>query len=108
MAFRREAITEIIVYFCRKNRIMPKLLIIKSFVFFIWMQDLMESRCHVHVIKNTGRNFNAAKIWIEPDIDVARKGDFSDKEIKEILNILKENKILLLSKIDKIKKSWKD
>jgi hypothetical protein len=72
------------------------------------MQDLMETRRHVHVIKNTGRNFNAAKIWIEPDIDVARKGDFSEKEIKEILNIVGENKLLLLSKIDKIKETWKD
>jgi len=87
---------------------MPKLLIMKSFVFFIWMQDLMESRRHVHVIKNTGRNFNAAKIWIEPTIDVARRGDFSEKEMKEILNIVQENKMLLLSKIDKIKKTWKD
>ena len=77
-------------------------------MFFIWMQDLNESRSHVHVIKNTGRHFNAAKIWIEPDIDVARKGSFSEKEINEILKIVKENKILLLSKIDKIKKTWKD
>jgi len=72
------------------------------------MQDLLENRLHVHVIKNTGRSFNAAKIWIEPDIDVARKGDFSDKEIKEILVIVQENKQLLLSKIDKIKQTWKD
>jgi hypothetical protein len=72
------------------------------------MQDLMENRRHVHVIKNTGRNFNAAKIWIEPDVDVARKGDFSEKEIREILSIVQENKMLLLSKIDEIKKTWKD
>ena len=87
---------------------MPKLLIIKSFVFFIWMQDLMENRRHVHVIKNTGRNFNAAKIWIEPNVEVVRKGDFSEKEINEILHIIKENKLLLLSKIDKIKTAWKE
>ena len=87
---------------------MPKLLIIKSYVFFIWMQDLLENRRHIHVIKNTGRNFNAAKIWIEPDIEVARKGDFSSKEIKEIINIVQENKIVLLNKIDEIKKLWKD
>jgi len=77
-------------------------------VFFIWMQDLMENRRHVHVIKNTGRNFNAAKIWIEPMVEVARKGDFSEKEIKEILTIIQENKLLLLSKIDKIKTAWKE
>jgi len=77
-------------------------------VFFIWMQDLMENRRHVHVIKNTGRNFNAAKIWIEPDVEVARKGDFSEKEINEILHIINENKLLLLSKIDKIKTAWKE
>jgi len=77
-------------------------------VFFIWMQDLMENRRHVHVIKNTGRNFNAAKIWIEPNVEVARKGDFSEKEINEILHIIKENKLLLLSKIDKIKTAWKE
>ena len=77
-------------------------------MFFIWMQDLMENRRHVHVIKNTGRNFNAAKIWIEPMVEVARKGDFSEKEIKEILTIIQENKLLLLSKIDKIKTAWKE
>ena len=87
---------------------MPKLLIMKSFVFFIWMQDLLENRRHVHVTKNTGRNFNAAKIWLEPTIDVARKGDFSEKEIKEISSIVQEHKMLLLSEIDKIKKTWKD
>ena len=87
---------------------MPKLLTIRSYVFFIWMQDLMENRRHVHVLKNTGRNFSAAKIWIEPEVEVARKGDFSAKEIKEILEIIQENKLLLLSKIDKIKKTWKD
>jgi hypothetical protein len=72
------------------------------------MQDLMENRRHVHVIKNTGRNFNAAKIWIEPNVEIARKGDFSEKEINEVLNIVQENKILLLSKIEKIKATWKD
>ena len=87
---------------------MPKLLIIKSFVFFIWMQDLTENRRHVHVIKNTGRNFQAAKIWIEPDIEVARKGDFSEKELKEILALIQEKKMLLVKKIDKIKKTWKE
>ena len=77
-------------------------------MFFIWMQDLMENRRHVHVIKNTGHHFNAAKIWIEPDVEVARKGDFSEKEINEILHIINENKLLLLSKIDKIKTAWKE
>jgi hypothetical protein len=72
------------------------------------MQDLMENRRHVHVMKKTGRNFNAAKIWIEPEVDVARKGDFSAREIKEIIEIIRENKILLLSEIEKIKKTWKD
>ena len=87
---------------------MPKLLIIKSFVFFIWMQDLIENRRHVHVIKNTGRNFNAAKIWLELEIALAQKGSFSENEIKEILNIAKENKVLFYKKIEKIKESWKD
>ena len=87
---------------------MPKLLIIKSFVFFIWMQDLTENRRHVHVIKNKGRRFIAAKIWLEPDIEVARKGDFSEKEMKEILALVQENRKLLINKIDKIKKTWKE
>ena len=72
------------------------------------MQDLMENRRHVHVIKNTGRNFIAAKIWIDPDVEVARKGDFTKNEIKEILHIIQENKLILLSKIDKIRATWKE
>jgi len=87
---------------------MPKLLIIKSFVFFIWMQDLLENRLHVHVIKNSGHNFNAAKVWLEPNISIARKGDFSEKEMKEILCIIQENQSSLIKKINKIKEKWKD
>ncbi|MDR0795526.1 MAG: DUF4160 domain-containing protein [Tannerella sp.] len=87
---------------------MPKLLIIKSFVFFIWMQDLMENRRHVHVVKNTGRKFKAAKIWLEPEICLAHKGSFSEKELKEILNIASDNKTQLINNISKIKELWKD
>ena len=77
-------------------------------MFFIWMQDLTENRRHVHVMKNAGRIFNAAKIWLEPDIEVARKGDFSEKEMKEILALVEENRTELLKKINKIKKKWKE
>ena len=86
---------------------MPKLLLIRSYVFFIWTQDVMENRRHVHIIKNSGRNFNAAKIWLEPNVETVRKGDFSEKEINEIIDIIQKNKVLLLSKIDQIKKTWK-
>lgn len=46
-----------------------------------------EERMHIHVIKAE----NEAKIWLEPQIEVAWNDDFNSSEIKKILQIIKTN-----------------
>lgn len=50
---------------------------------------------HVHVFSPDGE----AKIWIEPDIELAINKGLNNTEINHILNIVRERK-------DEIRKSW--
>ena len=42
---------------------------------------------HIHVVKDE----NEAKIWLEPKVEVAYKGDFSQHEINQIQQIVEED-----------------
>ena len=42
---------------------------------------------HIHVIKED----KEAKIWLEPKVEVAYKGDFSQHEINQIQQIVEED-----------------
>ena len=42
---------------------------------------------HIHVIKED----KEAKIWLEPTVEVAYKGDFSQHEINQIQQIVEED-----------------
>ena len=44
-----------------------------------------EERMHIHVVKDD----NEAKFWLEPTIEVAYKGGFSQNEINKIQHIVK-------------------
>jgi len=57
----------------------------KGYRFSIFSNE--ENRMHVHVFKD----MNSAKIWIEPIIEIAENKGFSNKEIKMIITITKEN-----------------
>ena len=46
-----------------------------------------ENRMHIHVFKES----NTAKIWLEPTIEIAENKRFTEKELKKILLIVKEN-----------------
>lgn len=51
---------------------------------------------HVHVYSANGE----AKFWLEPSVSLAQNYRLSEKEIREILKVVKERK-------DEIKRSWK-
>lgn len=77
---------------------MPKILlyitakVIWNFLFY--NTDYYENRAHVHVGK---RNTNElCKIWLEPDISLAKQGDLTEAQVKEVLGIATEYKSLLL------------
>ncbi len=67
---------------------MPKILIFKNFVFIIFSIDKFEKRVHIHVAKKSVREFVPAKFWLEPKIELAKKGDFTTTEINEVEKLI--------------------
>jgi hypothetical protein len=65
----------------------------KGYRFFFFSRE--EIRMHVHVSSSNGE----AKFWLEPIIALAQHVNLSQKELKEIENIVKE-------KSSEIKKAW--
>ena len=57
----------------------------KGYSFKIYSNE--EERMHIHVVKED----NEAKFWLEPQVEVAYKGDFSQHEIYVIQKIVEEN-----------------
>lgn len=51
----------------------------------IWSQE--EDRMHVHVRHRDGRT---AKVWIEPEIEIEKEGDFKNHELNVILKLCRE------------------
>lgn len=67
---------------------MPKILIYKAFIFIIFSVDIYENRRHIHIVKKSVKKFYPAKFWLEPEIEMENKGDFTDKEINKIHDII--------------------
>ena len=57
----------------------------KGYSFKIYSNE--EERMHIHVVKED----KEAKIWLEPQVEVAYKGDFSQHEINQIQQIVEED-----------------
>ena len=70
---------------------MPKVLlyitakIVWNFLFY--NTDFHENRAHVHVGKRGTEVL--CKIWLEPKVEVVSQGDLTDKQVKEVLEIVK-------------------
>ena len=77
---------------------MPKVLlyttakIVWTFLFF--GSDANENRAHVHVGRKDTKNL--AKIWLEPMVQVAKEGDLTEAQLKQLLKIAEENQEMLL------------
>ncbi len=54
----------------------------KGYAFKIYSNE--EERMHIHIVKED----KEAKIWLEPKVEVAYKGDFSQHEINQIQSIV--------------------
>ncbi len=78
---------------------MPKVLIIGNITFFIYSGDINERRLHIHVEKKKGRYRNAAKFWLEPEIELETKGNLTSKEINGIKKIIELNKESLVRQL---------
>lgn len=53
--------------------------------FFFFSRE--ESRMHVHVVSGDGE----AKIWLEPDIEVSKNYGFTNKQLAEIVQLVREH-----------------
>ena len=77
---------------------MPKVLLYTTakivWTFLFYGTGVNENRAHVHVGKKGTQEF--AKIWLEPDVELAKEGDLTDAQLKQLLEIVEENKEKLL------------
>lgn len=70
---------------------MPKLAYIGAFIVFVVSFDLRERR-HVHIARTKDGFQRTAKFWLEPEVELFERGDFSDKELRLIERSLKEHR----------------
>jgi hypothetical protein len=81
---------------------MGKLLILAKYIFLIYGVDIHEKRKHIHVTYAQRGYKISCKFWLEPiiELDENKKGEFSEKELNEIRNLIIENKQLILEQLD--------
>jgi len=85
---------------------MPKILLYISakitWIFTFLPFDVNENRAHVHVGRKATENL--CKIWLEPNISIAKDGSLTTAELNQVLKITKENHTQLLNQWKKFKK----
>jgi hypothetical protein len=76
----------------------PRVLESRDLLFWFHSHDaLHETRASVHVGKGSQDDFNDAKIWLEPLIEVAKAGrTLREHEINRALQIIEQNHAFLL------------
>jgi len=64
----------------------PKLLIYRAvWIFTIFGTDIFENRKHVHIGRKGTEQL--CKVWLEPDVEMAKSGELSLSEQREVLQI---------------------
>ena len=74
---------------------MPKVLTIFGYTFYFFAADCKE-RAHIHIKKGNGNG----KIWIKPEIEVFYLKGFKQKEKRQILKLVEENRKKLIEHWD--------
>ena len=76
----------------------PKVLVERDLVFWFHSHDaLHEERPSVHVGKGSQDDYNDAKIWLEPVIEVTRPGrTLREHELSRALKVIGQNRDYLL------------
>ena len=71
---------------------MPKVLLYvtakATWIFLFFGTDVNENRAHVHVGKKATEEY--CKIWLEPEIAIAKRGELTTSELNDVLKITKE------------------
>lgn len=76
----------------------PKVLVFGELIFWFHSYDaLHENRASIHVGIGSQNDVNDVKIWLEPEIEVARSGrSLPPYELNKALKIIKQNRKYLL------------
>lgn len=71
----------------------PRVLVSRELVFWFHSHDaLHEDRASMHVGKGSQDDFNDAKVWLEPEIEVARAGrTLRRQELNRALQIIEQH-----------------
>jgi Domain of unknown function (DUF4160) len=85
---------------------MPKIAVYKFLTFFIFAFDALNEPPHLHIVKEKGNRQRSAKIWLE-SLKVSEKGTLTEKELKQALSLIKENKKILIDAFYKVKNGQK-
>ena len=83
---------------CSGESMSPKVLEAGTLIFWFHSHDaLREQRASVHVGKGSQDDYTDAKIWLEPEIEVARPGrTLRSHELNRALRIIREHHAYLL------------
>ena len=69
-----------------------------TWIFLFYDTDSTETRAHVHIGKKDMDQY--CKIWLEPRISVAKKGELTEKQLKQVLAVVYKYH-------DKLMEQWK-
>ena len=60
----------------------------------------------MHIVKEKGNRQRSAKIWLET-FKVAEKGTLNEKELNQVISLIKKNQIILIDSFNKVKNGQK-
>jgi hypothetical protein len=66
-------------------------------VFWFHSFDITEGRASVHVGVGTQDDHSDAKVWLEPEVEIAREGrTLRPHELRQTINVIEQNREFLL------------
>ncbi len=82
---------------------MGKLLILSRYIFLIYGSDINEIRRHIHCTYAHKGFKRSCKFWLEPviELDENKMGDFSEKDLNEIKQLIIQNKETILEQLER-------
>ena len=80
---------------------MGKLVIFGWYYLHIQAGETNERR-HVHAFRSNIRNAFGAKFWIEPNIELFEKGEFTEVELNKIARDIEENFPIIIDQLNKV------
>jgi hypothetical protein len=78
---------------------MPKLAYIGAFIVFVVSFDLQERR-HVHIARTKDGFQRTAKFWLEPEVELFERGEFTEKELRKIQLALEQHRGIISKQIN--------